>query len=281
MRVNRVRAAACAVLVFVASMCATVPHHQKRLPRLEELSLDEKIGQLFAVGAHGVFMGESSPAYQQLLHQARDNHVGGIIWFVSNVYETALLNQKLQEASRVPLLISADLEAGIGMRFSDTTFWPSAMAVAATGDPSLAEQEGRVVAREGRALGVNHILAPVADVNVDPDNPVINTRSFGEDPADVSRYVTAFIRGVQSEHVGLRETLSRTRRHARRFSSHASCAHRVARTPGAGRAGSVSRRDRREGRDDHAGSPLRSGTRPDSGGEPHAAAGRKPILRNS
>src|ERR1700682_3973950 len=79
LRVNRVRAAACAVLVFVASMCATVPHHQKRLPRLEELSLDEKIGQLFAVGAHGVFMGESSPAYQQLLHQARDNHVGGII----------------------------------------------------------------------------------------------------------------------------------------------------------------------------------------------------------
>src|SRR4030088_2435492 len=131
---NPVRAAACGVLVFVAAMCATVPHHQKRLPRLEELSLDEKIGQLFAVGAHGVFMGESSPAYQQLLHQARDNHVGGIIWFVSNVYETALLNQKLQEASRVPLLISADLEAGIGMRFSDTTFWPSAMAVAATGD---------------------------------------------------------------------------------------------------------------------------------------------------
>jgi beta-N-acetylhexosaminidase len=189
------------MLVFLASMCATTPQQQRRVPRLEELSLDEKIGQLFAVGAHGVFMGQSSPAYQELLHQARDNHVGGFIWFVSNVYETALLNQKLQEASRVPLLISADLEAGIGMRFSDTTYWPSAMAVAATGDPSFAEKEGRVVAREARALGINHILAPVADVNVDPDNPVINTRSFGEDAADVSRYVSAFIRGVQSEHV--------------------------------------------------------------------------------
>src|SRR5438132_2306996 len=189
------------MLVFLASMCATVPHRQKRVPRLDELSLDEKIGQMFAVGAHGVFMGESSDAYRQLLHQVRDNHVGGFIWFVSNVYETALLNQKLQEAARVPLLVSADLEAGVGMRFSDTTFWPSAMAVAATGDPSLAEQEGRVVAREARALGINHILAPVADVNVDPDNPVINTRSFGEDPEDVSRYVTAFIRGVQSERV--------------------------------------------------------------------------------
>jgi beta-glucosidase-like glycosyl hydrolase len=163
--------------------------------------LDEKIGQMFSYGARGVFMGESSPAYQQLLHQVRDNHVGGFIWFVSNVYETALLNEKLQAASRVPLLISADLEAGVGMRFLDTTFWPSAMAIAATGDPSLAEKEGRVVAREARALGINHILAPVADVNVDPDNPVINTRSFGEDPEDVSQYVAAFIRGVQGEHV--------------------------------------------------------------------------------
>jgi beta-N-acetylhexosaminidase len=165
------------------------------------LSLDEKIGQMFAVRANGVFMGESSPAYQQLLHQVRDNHIGGVVWFLSNVYETALLNRKLQGESRVPLLISADLEAGMGMRFVDTTFWPSAMAVAATGDPSLAEREGRVVAKEAKAVGVNQILAPVADVNVNPDNPVINSRSFGEDPQEVGRYVAAFIRGVQSEHV--------------------------------------------------------------------------------
>ena len=156
---------------------------------------------MFSYGARGIFMAESSPAYRQLLHQVRDNHVGGVIWFLSNVYETALLSEKLQRESRIPLLISADLEAGVGMRFMDTTFWPSAMAVAATGDPSLAEREGRVVAVEARAVGINHILAPVADVNVDPDNPVINARSFGEDPQDVSRYVAAFIRGVQSEHV--------------------------------------------------------------------------------
>src|SRR5258708_24865900 len=74
------------------------------------------------------------------------------------------------------------------------------MAVAATGDPALAEAEGKVVALEARAIGVNHILAPVADVNVDPDNPVINTRSFGEDATEASKYVAAFVRGVQSEH---------------------------------------------------------------------------------
>jgi beta-N-acetylhexosaminidase len=189
------------MLLFLTAMCASVPQQQTRLPQIRELSLDEKIGQMFSYGARGIFMAESSPAYRQLLHQVRDNHVGGVIWFLSNVYETALLNQKLQHESRVPLLISADLEAGVGMRFVDTTFWPSAMAVAATGDPSLAEREGRVVAVEAKAMGINHILAPVADVNVDPDNPVINARSFGEDPQEVSRYVTAFIRGVQSEHV--------------------------------------------------------------------------------
>src|SRR5258708_15422475 len=190
-----------AVLAFLATMCASVPHaRQSRVPRLEELSLNEKVGQLFVCVARGSFMNASSPGYAALLHQVRDNHIGGFIWTISNVYETAELNRRLQAESRVPLLISADLEAGIGMRFSDTTFWPSAMAVAATGDPALAEAEGKVVALEARAIGVNHILAPVADVNVDPDNPVINTRSFGEDATEVSKYVAAFVRGVQSEH---------------------------------------------------------------------------------
>ena len=183
-------------------MCASVPqHHSATIPTIEQLSLDEKIGQMFVVQGRGAFMAESSWAYQQMLHHVRENHIGGVIWSVSNVYETAQLSARLQSAARVPLLISADLESGMGMRFLDTTYWPWAMALAATGDPSLAEGEGRVVAREARLVGVNHIFAPIADVNVDADNPVINTRSFGEDPAQVSRFVAAFVRGVQSEHV--------------------------------------------------------------------------------
>jgi beta-glucosidase-like glycosyl hydrolase len=172
-------------------MCASQP---------KQLTLDEKIGQMFVYAAHGVFTNEQSSLYRDLLHQVRDNRVGGIIWFVSDVYETAWLTQRLQREAKIPLLVSADLEAGIGMRFNDTTFWPSAMAIAATGEPRFAEEQGRITAREAKAIGINHILAPVADVNVDPDNPVINTRSFGEDPQDVARYVTAFIKGVQSEH---------------------------------------------------------------------------------
>lgn len=200
------------VVAMSLTMCATAPPRQpsystpistaeidRRIPALEELTLDEKIGQLFSFAASANFMSESSPPYQALLHQVRDNKIGGIIWSVSNVYESALLTQRLQKVARIPLLISADLEGGVGMRFTDTTYWPRAMALGATGDPALAEAQGRITAREARLLGVNHILAPVADVNVDPDNPVINDRSFGEDPQQVGRFVAAFIRGVQSE----------------------------------------------------------------------------------
>src|SRR5260370_35486128 len=112
---------------------------------------------MFSVRSNGVFMSESSPAYQQLLHEVRDNHIGGVVWFLSNVYETALLNQKLQGESRVPLLMSADLEAGMGMRFVDTTFWPSAMAIGATGDPSLPEREAPGVPKQPKAVGINQI----------------------------------------------------------------------------------------------------------------------------
>ncbi|HXI13562.1 MAG TPA: glycoside hydrolase family 3 N-terminal domain-containing protein [Thermoanaerobaculia bacterium] len=168
---------------------------------ISSMSLDEKIGQLFVFAGHGTFMNEGSTAYQRFLRQVRDNRVGGVLWFVSDVYETAWLNHKLQREAATPLLISADLESGMGMRFPDATFWPWPMAVAATGDPSWAEKEGQIVAREAKLLGINHIYAPVADVNNNAGNPVINARSFGEDPAAVARFVAAFVRGVQSEGV--------------------------------------------------------------------------------
>ena len=184
-----------ALVVALAVGCATVTLTPARM------TLDEKIGQLFVVAAHGTFMNEGSAEYRELLRQVRENHVGGVCWFLSNVYETAELNRRLQAAAKTPLLISADLEAGVGMRFEDTTYWPWAMAVAATGDPALAERQGRIEAEEARAIGLNQIYAPVADVNLNPDNTVINVRSFGEDPPDVSRFVAAFVRGVQSAGV--------------------------------------------------------------------------------
>ena len=155
------------------------------------VNLDRKIGRLFSVPARALT--------DEVIRHVRDNHVGGVIWFQSTTDVVASANAQLQELAGEPLLISADLESGMGMRFTDAVWWPPAMALAATGDPSLAEEQARVTAREALAVGVNNILAPVCDVNVDPANPVINTRSFGEDPREVARYVEATVRGIQSE----------------------------------------------------------------------------------
>jgi beta-N-acetylhexosaminidase len=174
---------------------------QPEPPRALSMPLEEKVGQLFVVPASGVFMSEDSDAFQTLKHHVVDNRVGGVMLSRSSVYGAAVLVQKLQEIARTPLLVSADLEAGSGMRFEDTTYGPWAMAIAATGDPSLAERRGKATAEEARAIGVAQVYAPVADVNVNPDNPVINVRSFGEDPADVARYVVATVRGLQSGKV--------------------------------------------------------------------------------
>lgn len=191
------RRAAVLLLLAFAAACATTLS-----PRPSDLTLDEEVGQLFVPVARGGFANEESPEYRQLVHQVVDNHVGGILWASgSNVYETAFLTRRLQKLAKVPLLVGADLEAGVGMRFVDTTYWPWAMAVGATGDPALAEREGEIVAAEARAIGLNQIDAPVADVNINPDNPVINVRSFGEDPGEVARYVAAFVSGVERGRV--------------------------------------------------------------------------------
>lgn len=190
------RAAPLCLWLLALAGCATLTARPSRL------TLEEKIGQLFVFVTPGPFMNEESPRYRQLLHQVRENHVGGVHWATwSNVLETAFVNRRLRQLAREPLLISADLEAGVGMRFADTTFWPWAMAIGATGDPTLAEREGEIIGEEARAIGLNQIYAPVADVNVNPDNPVINVRSFGEDPAEVARFVAAFVRGAQSRGV--------------------------------------------------------------------------------
>ncbi|HVE66425.1 MAG TPA: glycoside hydrolase family 3 N-terminal domain-containing protein, partial [Thermoanaerobaculia bacterium] len=180
-------------VALVGAACAT-----SALRGPAALTLDEKIGQLFVYPANGRFFNEASAEYLALERQVRENRVGGILWFLADVGETSRLTRRMQAAARIPLLVSADLEAGVGMRFQHTTYWPWPMAVGATGDPTLAERQGRVVAAEARAIGLNQIYAPVADVNVDPANPVINVRSYGEDPADAARFVAAFVRGVQA-----------------------------------------------------------------------------------
>jgi len=165
---------------------------------LAALRLDEKIGQMIAVGANAVFMNRESDEYKQLRHQIVNNKVGGLILSRSQVWATAMLTNRLQEMAKVPLLVSADLEMGPGMRLEDTTWWPPNMAVAATGETKYAWLQGSYTAREARAAGINWLYAPVADVNNNPNNPVINVRSYGEDPQTVGAFVSAFVEGAQT-----------------------------------------------------------------------------------
>ena len=165
--------------------------------QLKRMSLDEKIGQLICAAVNATFLNQDSEAFKALRHQVVDNHVGGIILFRGPVYESVVLVNRMQQLAKYPLLISADLEAGSGMRFDDTVNFPWNMAIAATGNPDYAQREGELTAREARAMGVQQIYAPVADVNNNAANPVINVRSYGEDPTDVAKFVAAFVAGAQ------------------------------------------------------------------------------------
>jgi beta-N-acetylhexosaminidase len=168
---------------------------------LKKMSLDEKIGQLIYVGVNATFLNQDSEAFQALRHQVVDNHVGGIILFHGPVYESVVLCNRMQQLAKYPLLISADLEAGSGMRFDDTVNFPWNMAIAATGNPDYARRAGDLTGREARAMGIQQIYAPVSDVNNNAANPVINVRSYGEDPKDVARFVAAFVEGAQNAGV--------------------------------------------------------------------------------
>ena len=223
MRISRYLSSVLAILLIGMSVTTARPHLMpaanvrdkvgayKREPtqkalkwaneQLKKMSLEEKIGQLISVGVNATFLNQDSDAYQALKHQIENNKVGGIILFRGPVYESVILVNRMQQLARYPLLISADLEYGAGMRFEDTVNFPWNMAVAATGNPEYARRQGEITAREARALGVQHVFAPVVDVNNNAANPVINVRSYGEDPADVSRFAAAFTEGAQSAGV--------------------------------------------------------------------------------
>lgn len=123
--------------------------------------------------------------------------IGGLIVSVGSPFDIAAKLNALQRRSRLPLLVSADLEWGAGMRVVGATAFPHIMAIGATGDPRDAYTLGQAAAIEGRAVGIHVNFAPDADVNNNPLNPIINTRSFGEDPRAVARLVRAYVRGLQ------------------------------------------------------------------------------------
>ena len=174
---------------------------------LSKMSTEEKVGQLFMVWARAEFFNVDSPEYRELMERIRRYHVGSFALSIpvdgpflirSQPYEAAMLVNHLQQQSKLPLLIAADFESGLSTRFAGTTVFPHAMAFSAAGKTEYAESFGKITALEARAIGVHWNFFPVADVNSNPANPIINTRSFGENSQQVGEMVAAYIRGARS-----------------------------------------------------------------------------------
>jgi len=172
---------------------------------LHKLTLEEKVGQVFMIWCRAGFLNLENPEYLQLREAIQHYHVGSFAMTVhvdgpyllrSEPYEAAELLNRLQTDSKLPLLFAADFERGVAMRLMGTTSFPHAMAFGADGSLEDAENSGRITAEESRAIGIHWNFFPDADVNSNPANPIINTRSFGEDPRQVGDLVAAYIKGA-------------------------------------------------------------------------------------
>ena len=183
------------------------------------LTLDEKIGQLIVPSFESSFLSTDSDTFDALVRLVREYHVGGFHVFGASQpappvllnpgYGTVILGQplsaaflinRLQALSAIPLLNTADFETGAGFRLAGATAFPRQMAIGAIApgeDLRLVREEARITAIESKAIGVHVNFAPIADVNNNPRNPVINTRSYGEDPARVASLVAAYVQGAR------------------------------------------------------------------------------------
>jgi beta-N-acetylhexosaminidase len=175
---------------------------------LRTMTVRDKAAQLIIMPIYGEPVHRRSPNSRRYEHYIRDLHVGGLIVTGHSMnggirnaepYAMAALLNRMQKLSKLPLLVGADFERGASMRVNSTTAWPYNMAFAAAGDLDGVYAEAAETAREARAMGVNWVFAPVADVNNNPDNPIINIRSYSEDPAEVSKFVRAYVLGAHSE----------------------------------------------------------------------------------
>lgn len=206
-----------AMLTAAAGIPRAIPSKQKTtaqphagsdgLALARRLTLDDRIAQMIVVRGYGDYLRTDSREYKTLTHYIRDLHIGGMI--VANrirdgevinaqPYEMAAFLNHLQRMSHTPLFMASDFERGASMRVAETARYPYLMAYGAAHDLAAVRDLGQATAREARALGIQWVFAPDADVNNNPDNPIINTRSFGEDPQAVAQNVVAFIEGAHS-----------------------------------------------------------------------------------
>lgn len=207
------RSVAALALLSATALFAAAPVHLDRRGEkwakstLRKMTLEEKVGQMIMVWAHVQFLNVESPDYLKMRDEMRTYHLGGFGITIaaeggqltkSEPLEAAYLTNELQKESKYPLVFAADFERGLSMRLMGATDFPAAMAFGATGDAELAKEFGRISAEESRAIGIEWNWFPIADVNSNPANPIINTRSFGADPKLVGAMVAAYISGARN-----------------------------------------------------------------------------------
>ena len=175
---------------------------------MRTMTLRDEVAQLVFIPFYGQAPNSRTRAYRNFMRLIRETKVGGLILLNASgprgtvkaePYALAAFLNRMQRLARVPLMVGADFERGASMRVDEVTVFPHAMAFGATGDPALSRFEGEVTAKEARALGIQWVYYPDADVNNNPDNPIINIRSFGENPQAVAAYVKAFIEGAHAD----------------------------------------------------------------------------------
>lgn len=172
------------------------------------MPLRDAVAQLVMVPFYGEPLNTRSRAYRDYVSLVRDLKIGGLIILNGTAngvlrkpdpHAMAAFINRMQRLAKLPLMVGGDFERGASMRVTSTAQFPHAMAFGAAGDIENTRQLGKATAREARAMGVQWLFVPDADVNNNPDNPIINTRSFGEDPQKVAEHVTAFIEGARSD----------------------------------------------------------------------------------
>ena len=164
---------------------------------LKKMTLREKIGQMIVMPLNGEFGNVNSAKFKEMRRRIVDLHVGGFTLFRGEANSIAVLTNEAQKLAKLPLTFSADYERGLRMQLRTGTPFTTNMGVAASGETQAAYNQGKIICEEMRAIGANWLFAPVADVNNNPDNPVINIRSFGADPKRVGEFVAAEVRGVR------------------------------------------------------------------------------------
>lgn len=164
----------------------------------QNISLKDKISQMIMIRMDGNFHNNESWKKKDIEYFIKKYKIGGLITFTGNIHGTFENIKYFQSISETPLFIASDYERGLGV-FINGTLFPSNMAIAATGDTTYSYLQGKITAIEAKSIGVNFILAPVLDINNNKNNPIINFRSYGDNPELVSKYGLSFIEGVQDQ----------------------------------------------------------------------------------